>query len=420
VATPPVEAAVYSFEGLLPELESPPIAARRALDHAGYRLSVEGWRSLSTDERQKLTHAGVPDRVDVDLVAGLLRRASPAAQKISPASDPDPSAPPEALARALEPGRAIDPKRWARLRAVDRYALAHTYRRAVARSAFSLLGEAFDAVLAAASAVAYEPPPVSAARTGGSGAESPSRTGRQTQGSVAPSPAPPAPGAYQPAGYYSSVVTPPETREAVPGSPPVRPTSSAPHETPTQPRAVVLAEAAAGSARGSASSPPSAGALSNHLNAAGEVHMIDVARKPETERRAIACGSVLMRPDTLGRLVSREVPKGEVLATARIAAILAAKRTHELIPLCHAVALTHVEVLLDVDAPAAAVHVTAVVDAYDRTGCEMEAMVAVSTACLTVYDMLKGIDRDMVIGDVKLIEKSGGRSGHYRRGEVKP
>ena len=129
---------------------------------------------------------------------------------------------------------------------------------------------------------------------------------------------------------------------------------------------------------------------------------------------------VLMRPDTVARLVSREAPKGEVLATARIAAILAAKRTHELIPLCHAVALTHLDVLLEIDAGSAAVHVTAVADAYDRTGCEMEAMVAVSTACLTVYDMLKGIDRDMVIADVKLIEKSGGRSGHYMRAELKP
>jgi cyclic pyranopterin phosphate synthase len=106
-----------------------------------------------------------------------------------------------------------------------------------------------------------------------------------------------------------------------------------------------------------------------------------------------------------------------VLATARIAAIMAAKRTHELVPLCHAVALTHLEVIIEIDTPNSAVHVTAVADAYDRTGCEMEAMVAVSTGCLTIYDMLKGIDRDMVIADVKLIEKSGGRSGHYKRAE---
>jgi cyclic pyranopterin monophosphate synthase len=155
--------------------------------------------------------------------------------------------------------------------------------------------------------------------------------------------------------------------------------------------------------------------LSNHLNQAGEVHMVDVARKPKTERRAVARGAVRMRAETLSRLVERETPKGEVLATARLAGILAAKRTHELIPLCHAVALTHLEVLLDLDAATSTVHVTAVADAYDRTGCEMEALVAVSAACLTVYDMLKGIDREMVISDVMLVEKSGGRSGDFRR-----
>jgi cyclic pyranopterin phosphate synthase len=145
--------------------------------------------------------------------------------------------------------------------------------------------------------------------------------------------------------------------------------------------------------------------------------MVDVARKPKTERRAIARGSVRMHPDTLARLLDRDTPKGEVLATARIAGIMAAKRTHELIPLCHPVALTHLDIQIEPDnqGPAPMVHVTAVADAYDRTGCEMEAMVAVSLSCLTVYDMLKGIDRDVVIGEIKLLEKSGGRSGHYRR-----
>ena len=148
--------------------------------------------------------------------------------------------------------------------------------------------------------------------------------------------------------------------------------------------------------------------------------MVDVARKPKTERRAVARGLVRMRPETLARLAQRDTPKGEVLATARLAGIMAAKRTHEIIPLCHAIALTHLEVILDLDAAGSAVHVTAVADAYDRTGCEMEAMVAVSTACLTLYDMLKGIDREMVITDIMLLEKSGGRSGHYRRAEMKP
>lgn len=155
--------------------------------------------------------------------------------------------------------------------------------------------------------------------------------------------------------------------------------------------------------------------LSTHVSAAGEVRMVPVEGKPATHRRAVAAGSVRMRPETAARLARGDTPKGEVLATARIAGILAAKRTPELIPLCHGVALTHVSVELDVDEAAAAVHVTAAAEAVDRTGVEMEAMVAVSAACLTLYDMLKGVDRDMVLTDIRLIEKSGGRSGHYRR-----
>src|SRR5262249_24869451 len=108
-------------------------------------------------------------------------------------------------------------------------------------------------------------------------------------------------------------------------------------------------------------------------------------------------------------------PKGDLLAAARIAGIMAAKRTPDLIPLCHGVALTHVAVSLEVDEPAAAVHVTATAEAVDRTGVEMEAMVAVSAACLTLYDMLKGIDREMVLTDIRLLEKSGGRPGHFLR-----
>ena len=392
MANPTIESAVYVFEGLLPDLESPPIAARRALDQSGLRLSVEGWRSLPLEDRQRLTLAGMPDRVDTEQVAGLLRRAVPPPQRISTVADPDASAPPEALAKALEPTRAIDPRRWARLRGVDRYALAHTYRRAVARSAFSILGEAFDAVLAAAA-----PPAVQS------------------------TPLPPSAG-YQPAGWYSSM---PEPREVGRGGylPPPPGQEGGRAYTPQPPQAQETYErshAYEGQVRGFATHPPPAGALSNHLNEAGEVHMVDVARKPKTERRAVARGTVRMRPETLARLVSREAPKGEVLATARIAAVMAAKRTHEIIPLCHQVALTHLDVIIEIDVPNSAVHVTSVADAYDRTGCEMEAMVSVSTACLTIYDMLKGIDRDIVIGDVKLLEKSGGRSGLYKRAESGP
>lgn len=143
--------------------------------------------------------------------------------------------------------------------------------------------------------------------------------------------------------------------------------------------------------------------------------MVDVAGKAPSVRRAVASGFVRMKPETIARVARRDAPKGEVLATARLAGIMAAKRTSDLIPLCHAVALTGVEVHLDLDTAAGRVNVTAVAEALDRTGVEMEAMVAVSVACLTIYDMLKGIERGMIIGEVKLLEKSGGRTGVYRR-----
>lgn len=165
----------------------------------------------------------------------------------------------------------------------------------------------------------------------------------------------------------------------------------------------------------SASAEPSS--ISSHLDERGEVHMVPVAGKATTHRRAVAAASVRMRPETAARLARGDTPKGEVLAAARLAGIMAAKRTPELIPLCHGVALTHVAVDLSIDEPGAAVHVTAAAEAVDRTGVEMEAMVAASVACLTLYDMLKGIDREMVLGDIRLVEKSGGRSGHFRRAE---
>lgn len=148
--------------------------------------------------------------------------------------------------------------------------------------------------------------------------------------------------------------------------------------------------------------------------------MVDVSRKPETARRAVATATVRMRPETAEKIARHEAPKGEVLATARIAGIMAAKRTPELIPLCHAIALTRVTVDIEVDVPGARVTVTATAEAYDRTGVEMEAMVAVSVASLTIYDMLKGTDREMVVSEVKLLEKSGGRSGHFQREDTRP
>src|SRR5574342_141738 len=143
------------------------------------------------------------------------------------------------------------------------------------------------------------------------------------------------------------------------------------------------------------------------------MRMIDVGQKPATERVAVARGFVAMRPATV-RLVRRgEVEKGDVLAAARLAGVMAAKRTPELVPLCHPIALSGVEV--EARPRAGGVEVTATVRTVDRTGVEMEALAAVSAACLTVYDMLKRHERGMRIEAVELIEKKGGRSGHWKR-----
>lgn len=156
-----------------------------------------------------------------------------------------------------------------------------------------------------------------------------------------------------------------------------------------------------------------------HLNARGEAHMVDVADKPESTREATASGLIRMQPDTLALLVEGGLPKGDVLATARIAGIQAAKRTHELIPLCHALALSRVAVEFAIDAPESCVHVTATCRLNGRTGVEMEALTAVSVACLTLYDMCKAVDKGMEIGAIHLETKTGGKSGDYRRDEAR-
>lgn len=141
--------------------------------------------------------------------------------------------------------------------------------------------------------------------------------------------------------------------------------------------------------------------------------MVDVTAKPTTHRRATARGEVRMRPDVVAAISQGNVPKGDVIAAARIAGIAAAKRTWELIPLCHQVALTHVDVQLRLLEDR--VVITAEAAAVGQTGVEMEALTAVSAACLTVYDMCKSLDREMVISEVKLLEKTGGVHGDYVR-----
>src|SRR5579863_9327954 len=152
----------------------------------------------------------------------------------------------------------------------------------------------------------------------------------------------------------------------------------------------------------------------SHLKASGEARMVDVSAKAVTERVAIAEGRVLMKLKTLDVVRSGNAKKGDVLGAARIAGIQAAKRTHELIPLCHPLPISQVEVELTPDPRLPGVVVTARVKVAGKTGVEMEALTAVSVACLTVYDMVKAVERGMRIEGIRLVEKRGGRSGHYR------
>jgi cyclic pyranopterin phosphate synthase len=153
----------------------------------------------------------------------------------------------------------------------------------------------------------------------------------------------------------------------------------------------------------------------SHLNEAGEARMVDVSGKAVTERSATAEGFVSMAPETLELILSGDAAKGDVLATARIAGIMAAKRTHELIPLCHPLPLTQVIVDFAPSRDPVGIRVEATAKVEAKTGVEMEALTAVSVACLTIYDMVKAVDRAMTFFGIRLIEKTGGRSGSFRR-----
>ncbi|MCQ8782584.1 cyclic pyranopterin monophosphate synthase MoaC [Mangrovibrevibacter kandeliae] len=150
-----------------------------------------------------------------------------------------------------------------------------------------------------------------------------------------------------------------------------------------------------------------------HLDASGTASMVDVGDKAETERVARAEGVVTMAPETLALILAGDTKKGDVLAVSRIAGIMAAKRTHELIPLCHPLMLNKVAVEIEADEALPGLRVTAMAKVGGKTGVEMEALTAVSVACLTIYDMAKAVDRGMTISGIRLLEKSGGRSGHW-------
>lgn len=153
-----------------------------------------------------------------------------------------------------------------------------------------------------------------------------------------------------------------------------------------------------------------------HLGAQGEAHMVDVGAKDETERTAVAEGIVTMLPETLRMIMAGNAKKGDVLGTARIAGIMAAKKTHELIPLCHPLLLTKVSVEIQPEPALPGLRVIALARVSGKTGVEMEALTAASVACLTIYDMAKAVDRGMEISGIRLVEKTGGKSGDYRAG----
>jgi cyclic pyranopterin phosphate synthase len=150
-----------------------------------------------------------------------------------------------------------------------------------------------------------------------------------------------------------------------------------------------------------------------HLDEAGRAAMVDVGAKPDSERVAVAGGSIYMQAETLRLIRDGALKKGDALTIARIAGIMAAKRTSDLIPLCHPIPLTQIEVTLNLDEAASAIHITATVRTIGKTGVEMEALTAVTAAALTVYDMAKAADRAMRISDVRLLEKRGGAHGDY-------
>src|SRR5690606_14864783 len=153
-----------------------------------------------------------------------------------------------------------------------------------------------------------------------------------------------------------------------------------------------------------------------HFDSAGQAHMVDVGDKAETQRIAVATGNIRMQAETLSTILQGNSKKGDVLGIARIAAIQGAKRTSDLIPLCHPISLTKVSVEFEVDQTINTIHCIVTTETVGRTGVEMEALTAVSVALLTIYDMAKAVDRGMIIGEIKLLEKTGGKSGNWSAG----
>ncbi len=292
---------LYDFDGVPEDLPLLPLAARRALDACGIKLSREGFRSLPPEQRVRLVEAGEADLVDVRLVNEILSAARPAGAPQAPRAEPEASRVPEVVAEALGPGRPLSDKLWQTLRPLDRYSLLKVCERARA--------ERIEA-------------------------------------------------AY---------------REIVGHS-----------------------------------------ALSTHLGPEGHVRMVRVSDKVDTQRRASAETFVTLSAEAFRQLTQANAPKGDVLAVARVAGIMATKRTADLIPLCHPVALSHAEIRFEELPEQGKVRVLCHAEVKGPTGVEMEAMTGATVAALTIYDMLKSVDRGMALGPTRLLEKSGGRSGSFR------
>jgi cyclic pyranopterin monophosphate synthase len=293
---------LFAFDTSELSSELLPLAARRALDHAGLRLSRVSWGSLSDAARQALCAWGADPEVAVEAVRREALAASPAPDSIAIVGDPPANEPSEAIRQAFQASGPLSAAVWSALTPLERYALAKVASRSE-----------------------------------------------------------------------------PERRRAA------------------------YAEIVGFSA------------VSTHLAAAGGVRMVDVGSKVESRRRAVASNRVRMSPSAFAALRAQQVPKGDVLGTARLAAIMAAKRTADWIPLCHPLPLTHIAVELELDAAEPVLHIQVTVETVGKTGVEMEALVAASCAALTVYDMLKGIDRGMEMGPCQLLAKSGGASGDFER-----
>lgn len=292
---------LFAFDDIDSTLPLLPIAARRALDHAGLKLSREGWQGLPLDTRRRVVELGSDILVDTATLRELVRGAAPPPSEIEPLHDPGADQVPAELERALA-GQSLPPGVWSALSALDRYALLKA-----------------------------------------STSKSPDRFPRA----------------------YAEIV--------------------------------------------------GQSAFSSHVAPGGGARMVRVGDKVVSERRASAQSRVTMSREAFERLQNADAPKGDVLGTARIAGIQGAKRTWELIPLCHPLALTRADVSFELDAASQSVIVRATVECVDRTGVEMEALCAASVAALTIYDMLKAFDRGMQIGPTELVAKSGGRSGDFQR-----